>query len=222
MPLLGAFGYAAVRGFGRMIKPPITFVSSTEGSSGTSGTFVVTVPETPGAGDLLLAVGAVKGSGGSNLHPDAPAGWTPVLTGNNVAPRLCIWYRQANSEPLSYNFVSNSGTQTLVSMSLWRGGAVGFNAVSTLATGTSATVTANAVTSTSSGILLMIGAHMTSGSGAIWTPPAGFTEVEDTAFSNEPSIGISYKENGVGTSAQASATVPGSGEWNAVLLQLSN
>ncbi len=93
-----------------------TVVSSSTGSTTTSGDFSVTAPASTANGDLLVAFQAAEGI--LSTTPATPAGWT--LLGSTAwdgsSGFLACYYKVASSEPGSYTFHTGDGSISIVSI----------------------------------------------------------------------------------------------------------
>lgn len=206
----GVIGAGSVGGALVAIKPAASYTkyaqyitSLTSGDVATSIT-VNTPPSVPG--NLLLFVVTFADPTGGTNGPATPSGWT-LLSGettNGIAyqPGMYVFYRVADgNETATYTASGMTGAATrVVRASIIC--VAGVNA-STLTAGTTNTgssttsISANAVTAATNGVLLYFGVQANNGQGVVtFTPPSGMTEASDTSVnaSTDISLEIAFQE----------------------------
>ena len=208
----------------------ISYVDSTTSTS-TGNTLTLTVPSGVSNGDLLVAVAMINDNDPDVTWSTPPSGWTlyvPELsTPSTVStPSCAVWYRIANSEPASYDWVASaSGAGLMGSMLAYSGvnTAAPFDVSYTTATGTGGVANPPSTTTLTDGAFVMAIGFQDDDTG-FTSLSSGYDEREQVTLAssgNGASLGICDVEK-----ASAGAEDPGgfsssdAEEWGAITLVL--
>ena len=189
--------------------PAIALRASAFAANPVANNLVIPTPAGVQAGDVMLAVVAVR----SNPTVTPPAGWALVTTTVNGSNLRELSYTRVatSSEPTSFRWGFNQNRAASGSVLAYRG-------VSTVtpveafggSIGSSATITAPSVTTTSGGAMV-VGAFSIA-NGATITPPAGMTELGEVASSTKIATEIAnVSQPTAGPTGAKSSTATSSG-----------
>ncbi|MBI1395471.1 MAG: hypothetical protein GC151_05780 [Betaproteobacteria bacterium] len=158
----------------------IAVATGTTGSGG-STSISVAVPAGTQAGDLLLAVVAMRGGSGTSIS--GPAGWTPVqLTYQGSSLLQGIFYRYASaSEPASYSAYFNHSIRAVGVIVTYRGvdgvAPVDVSRIQGNASSTSVQAGSVSVGLEEATLVGVFGAA----TGGTFSPPSGMTEISEVS-----------------------------------------
>jgi len=191
-------------------KTPTVISSVFSESTSTVTSFVITMPSSIQAGDLLIVAYVTE------LLTDATratpaAGWTEVL---DSFGRSLNWKVATGSEPSTYTFTYNTSTRFSAFAVCIRNAA--FDVVGTVGANASPNVAPEITVSQNNSILF---SHNSNGAtvSVTWTAPTGFTQVIADSNATQPSSVLFSDENiAAGATGTVSAT-PSTGNGRAFL-----
>lgn len=136
--------------------------STTQTSTTSTSTIVVSKPTGTIEGDLMIMIGAC-GSTANTRTWTGDTGWTEVVDQDDF-PSLRIAYKIAGaSEPSSYTFTINNSTTTGIAASILTYRNAAYDTIGAFTTGTSPLVLPSVSPSANSPVLIAVGARAASG-----------------------------------------------------------
>ncbi|MCP4961106.1 MAG: hypothetical protein GY925_17805 [Actinomycetia bacterium] len=163
---------------------------------------------------------------GDGATPTAPAGWVQTfdsfLTGT-WRPRVTVWQYECDGTETGNtgDFDAIGGSDSMsFSVTVWAGGLVP-DVIGVAADGFDAAPSASSITTVADGAMLVAFAGA-GGNPSGYTPPSGYAEAVDTGNgTNYRAQSVAYKiQASAGASGAAAFALPGSDNWQAVLLSI--
>jgi hypothetical protein len=195
---------------------PIQYIgeSTTQTSTATFSTVVVSKPTGTTQGDLMIMIGAI-GSGTSRTWT-GDTGWTEVAD-QNSPPNLRVAYKVAGaSEPSSYTFAISSSTNSGIAASILTYRYAAYDTIGAFTSGTNPLILPSVTASKNLSVLIAAGARVDANT--VLGTPTGMTARVTNSDSTRPSYKICDQSVDAGATGTRSMSSGSTNEVAGIML----